>query len=325
MSQQSSETSRDPRRSSWLVLVLLVMIVIPAAITLNTVRFPGTLQISNPNPTPFGYTLSLSLFIIPIIVIGGWLVPSERLTFPRRAFWRTIGVLVPVGFGLDFFFGNTSFVFPNPGATLGIGAPALGGSVPAEEYVFYLTGFMAVLLIYIWLDEFWLAAYNVLDYAAEAGKIPRLIVFHPASLVAGLVLVAAATAYKKLFAADPAGFPSYFCFLVATGLVPATGFLKAARPFINWRAFSLTLFLIVLISLLWEATLAIPYGWWGYQPQQMIGLFIGAWSGLPIEAVCVWTAVSYATTIIFEIIKLWLASGKTAEAAFLGWTDVARE
>ena len=132
MSQQSSETSRDPRRSSWLVLVLLVMIVIPAAITLNTVRFPGTLQISNPNPTPFGYTLSLSLFIIPIIVIGGWLVPSERLAFPRRAFWRTIGLLVPVGFGLDFFFGNTFFVFPDPGATLGIGAPALGGSVPAE-------------------------------------------------------------------------------------------------------------------------------------------------------------------------------------------------
>lgn len=149
MSQQSSETSRDPLRSSWLVLVLLVMIVIPAVITLNTVRFPGTLEISNPNPTPFGYTLSLSLFIVPIIVIGGWLVPSERLAFPRRAFWWTIGLLVPVSFGLDFFFGNTFFVFPNPGATLGIGAPALGGSVPVEEYVFYLTGFSTVLLIYI--------------------------------------------------------------------------------------------------------------------------------------------------------------------------------
>lgn len=54
MSQQSSETSRDPRRNSWLVLVLLVMIVIPAAIALNTVQFPGILQISNLNPTPFG-------------------------------------------------------------------------------------------------------------------------------------------------------------------------------------------------------------------------------------------------------------------------------
>ena len=319
MSQRSSETSRDPRRNSWLVLVLLVMIVIPAAIALNTVQFPGTLQISNSNPTPFGYTLSLSLFIIPIIVIGGWLVPSERLAFPRRAFWRTIGLLVPVGFGLDFFFGNTFFVFPDPGATLGISAPALGGSVPAEEYVFYLTGFIAVLLIYVWLDEFWLAAYNVPDYAAEAGKIPRLIVFHPASLVAGLVLVAAAITYKNSLPRTRRVFRRTSAFWSPPRWSRRQDFLKTARPFINWRAFSLTLFLIVLISLLWEATLAVPYGWWGYQPKQMMGLFIGAWSGLPIEAVCVWMAVTYSTTIIFEIIKLWLASGKTAKAAFLGW------
>ena len=114
MSQQSSETSRDPLRSSWLVLVLLVMIVIPAGDHPQHRSISWHTEISNPNPTPFGYTLSLSLFIIPIIVIGGWLVPSERLAFPRRAFWRTIGLLVPVSFGLDFFFGNTFFVFPNP-------------------------------------------------------------------------------------------------------------------------------------------------------------------------------------------------------------------
>lgn len=318
MSQQNSEASRDPRQSSWPVLVLLVMLVVPSAIALNSVRSPGTLQISSSDPTPFGYTLSLLLFIVPILVIGGWLLPKEGLAFPRRAFWRTIALVVPVGFGLDFLFGTTFFVFPNQGATLGIRAPALGGSVPVEEYVFYVTGFIAVLLIYIWLDEFWLAAYNVPDYATESRKIPRLIRFHPAPLITGLALVAVAIVYRKFFAADPSGFPSYFCFLVATGLVPATGFFKTARPFINWRAFSLTLFVIVLISILWEATLAIPYGWWGYQPKQMIGLFIGAWSGLPIEAVWVWMAVSYSTIIIFEVIKLWLASGKSANAAFLG-------
>ena len=69
MSQQISETSPDPRRSSWIVLVLLAMVVIPAAVTLNTVQSPGVLQIASSNPTPLGYTLSLSLFIIPIIVI----------------------------------------------------------------------------------------------------------------------------------------------------------------------------------------------------------------------------------------------------------------
>jgi hypothetical protein len=50
----------------------------------------------------------------------------------------------------------------------------------------------------------------------------------------------------------------------------------------------------------------------------MMGLFIGAWAGLPIEAVCVWIAVTYATAIVFEIVKLWLASEKSAKHAFLG-------
>lgn len=320
MAPSTSPTSPDPRRSSWVVLILLAMVVIPAAVTLDTVQAPGVLQIASADPTPLGYTLSLSLFIVPILVIGGWLLRGKQLDFPRRAFWRTIALLVPIGFGLDFFLGNAFFVFPNAGATLGIGAPALGGSVPIEEYVFYLTGFIAVLLIYVWLDEYWLAAYNVPDYAAEAGRIPRLIAFHPASLVAGLVLVAAAIVYKKGFSESPAGFPAYFTFLVATAFVPAAGLFKTARPFINWRALSLTLILIVLISLIWEATLALPYGWWGYRPEKMMGLFIGAWSGLPIEAVCLWVAVSYATVIAFEIVKLWLASGKSAKAAFLGLT-----
>ena len=71
--------------------------------------------------------------------------------------------------------------------------------------MFYLTGFITVLLIYVWLDEFWLAAYNVPDYAAEAEKIPRLVVFHPASLVAGVVLVAAAVIYKKVLRRGPGG------------------------------------------------------------------------------------------------------------------------
>jgi hypothetical protein len=54
----------------------------------------------------------------------------------------------------------------------------------------------------------------------------------------------------------------------------------------------------VLLSLIWEATLAVPYHWWGFQHRQMIGVFIGAWSGLPIEEVCVWIAVTYATAIV---------------------------
>jgi hypothetical protein len=318
MSRPVSDPAPSPRLAPWLVLAMLAMVAVPATITLNTVHVPAQLQIADPNPTPHGYTWSLLLFIVPIVVIAFWFVPREGVKIPKRAFWRTIAILVPCGFGLDFFFASRLFVFSNSGATLGITAPALGKPVPIEEYVFYLTGFITILLIYIWMDEFWLAAYNVPDYAGESTMIPRLLRFHPSSAVVAAVLIVAAVIFKKEFSSDREGFPLYFALLVAVGLIPSASFFPTVRRFINWRAFSLTLFFILLVSLLWEATVAVPYGWWGYQSKQMMGLSIGAWSRLPVEAVCVWIAVTYATVIVFEVVKIWQASEKPAREAFLG-------
>jgi hypothetical protein len=299
-------------------MAMLGMVAIPAGITLHTVRVAAVAQVAGSNPTPYGYTVSLLLFVVPIVVISLWFLPREGVRIPQRAFWRTIAILVPIGFGLDFFFAHLFFVFPNAAATLGIGAPAIGASVPVEEYIFYFTGFLAVLLIYVWLDEYWLVAYNVPDYPAEAKQIRRLLKFHLTSLLVGCALIAAAILYKKLWSLAPAGFPGYFTVLVAGGMVPSVSLFPTARRFINWRAFSLTIFMILLISMFWEATLAVPYGWWGYQQQQMMGLFIGAWAGLPVEAVAVWIAVTYGTTIVYEIVKVWQASGKSARQALLG-------
>ena len=310
--------SANPRVSAWMVLAMLGMIIVPAALTLRTVRVAAIAQIPSSNPTPYGYSWSLLLFVFPIVVIGGWLLPGEKVPLSRRAFWRTIWVLAPIGFGLDFLFANRFFLYRNPGATLRIAAPAIGGSVPVEEYIFYLTGFIAVLLIYVWLSEYWLAAYNPPDLSAASRQTRRLLKFHPMSLAAGVLLIAAAILYKKLRSPFPEGFPGYFTVLVIGSLVPSAGFFDSARRLINWRAFSLTIFMILLISMFWEATLAVPYGWWGYQQRQMMGLFIGAWSGLPIEAVTVWIAVTYTTTIVFEVVKAWQASGKPARHAFFG-------
>ncbi len=313
----SPTRSVSPRLAGWIVFTMLAMVAAPAAITLHEVRAPAILTVP-PDPTPHGYTWSLLLFIIPIAVIAGWFLPSEGLDIPQRAFWRTIRVLVPAGFALDFFFAHRFFSFPNPAATLGIGAWALHGPVPIEEYVFYFTGFITILLIYIWLDEFWLAAYNLPDYPGEARQIRRLLQFHPSSAVLGGAAIAAAVVYKRLFSSTPQGLPEYFTVLVLGGLVPSASFFPVVRPFINWRALSLTLFIILLVSLFWEATLAIPYGWWGYRPERMTGISIRAWSGLPFEAVLVWMAVTYATVILFEACKLWQASGRTFREAFLG-------
>ena len=100
-------------------------------------------------------------------------------------------------------------------------------------------------------------------------------------------------------------------------------FFPVARRFINWRALSLTLFFMLLVSLLWEATLAVPYNWWNFQPHQMMGLFIGAWSRLPIEEVCVWIAVTYATVIVFEVMKVLIASERTVRETLLGRKDAS--
>jgi len=310
--------SSGSRVAPWVVLAMLGMLALPAAITLNTVQEPGKLILSTSNPTPHGYTWSLLLFVIPTIVIAFWLLPSEHVKFSRSSFWRTIGLLAPFGCGLDFFFAHRFFTFPNSAATLSVGAPALGAPVPVEEYIFYITGFITVLLLYIWLDEYWLAAYNVPDYSGQAKMMPRLLQFHPGSAIAGVLLIAGAIVFKKFFSASREGFPGYFTFLVSAGLLPAASFYPVAKRFINWRAFSLTLFFILLVSLLWEATLALPYGWWGYQPNQMVGISIRGWSGLPIEAVFVWIAVTYATTVVFEVVKIWRASEKPLRRALLG-------
>ena len=255
---------------------------------------------------------------VPIVAIAIWFLPSEGLEIPQRAFWRTIAILAPIGCLLDVVFAQWFFEFPNPQSTLGISAPALGKPVPVEEYVFYLTGFIAVLLLYVWLSEYWLAAYSVEDYRGEARALPRLLRFHPTSLIIGVLLIAAAIVYKKAFSTVPEGWPGYFIVLVAGGLTPAISFFPATRRFINWRALSLTMFFIMLVSLVWEATLALPYGWWNYQHQAMTGLFIGAWSDLPVEAVLVWLAVTYGTVVTFEAVKIWQASERPAKEILLG-------
>jgi hypothetical protein len=112
-----------------------------------------------------------------------------------------------------------------------------------------------------------LRAYNIPDYRTEAQNIPRIAQFHFPSVILGTALIAAAVVYKKLLSSSPD--------VTLASIVPSAGFFHTARPFINWRAFSFTFFLILLISLLWEVTVGIPYGWWGYRPQTMLGLTLG--------------------------------------------------
>ncbi len=317
MPRQPESRPPSPRLSSWLVAAMVGMIAVPAFFTLHTVRVSSSVPVTVPNPSPYGYTVSLLMFIVPVVAIAFWFLPREGVKVSQKAFWWTIGILFPMGALLDFLFASRFFLFPNSGAILGIYAPALGRFVPIEEYVFYFTGFLAVLLLYIWFDEYWFAAYNVPVAATERSNFDRLLRLHPESLLLAIALIAGAILYRR-FVAGPPGFPGYFIFLTLGALVPSAALLPAARPVINWRALSLTMFMVLLISLLWEVTLALPYGWWAFQDKEMIGLRITAWDGLPIEEVVLWIAVTYATIIVYETVKQWQASGKPAMHAFLG-------
>ena len=309
---------RERTKAFLVIFAIAAALVVPAAIALSRVIHPVVLQATSGNPTPLGYTWSLLLFVVPIAGLGWWFACRPDLKFPRKAFWRTIAVLTPVGFLLDLLFGNAFFIFRNTAATLGLDVPAIGGAIPVEEFVFYLTGFILVLLSYIWCDEYWMAAYNVPDYETAAAGIPRIVRFHFASVILGIVLIAAAILYRNFFSGAPDGFPWYFVYLVCASLIPSAGFFHTAQSFINWRAFSFTFFLLLLVSLLWEVTLALPYGWWEYRPGALMGLHVGAWSGLPIEAVFVWFAVTFTTIITYEVIKIWKALGTRALEAFFG-------
>jgi len=209
---------------------MLVLVVMPAALTLRTVSHPGRLEMTSANPTPLGYTISLSLFVVPVSTLLWWLCHRRDLGLQRRACGRTLAVLVPLGFVLDLVFGNAFFIFPNSAATLGIGVPAVGGAIPLEEFLFYLSGFGVVLLTYVWADEYWMAAYNIPDYAAATAGIPRLVQFHWPSLAVGAGLLGTALLYKKLWSPAPAGFPGYVTYLVVGGSSRLRAFFGPRSP-----------------------------------------------------------------------------------------------
>ncbi|MHC4266967.1 MAG: hypothetical protein ACYSTS_00750 [Planctomycetota bacterium] len=315
----------QPETDFKLFFLMIFVLVLPATLTLLSVDEAITFKPSNINPTPLGYTWSLLLFIVPIVAIFIWIHIKNDEKYIKKSFWYAIMILVPLGFILDFLFGLTFFTFENHHATLQIylygfdfSQFSLVKKIPIEEFVFYITGFMAVLLIYIWCDEYWLEAYNI-DYKIEAQNIDRIMVFHLRSILLGLILIVLAIIYKYLFPHPyKEGFPGYFTFLVLASIVPSAAFFRTTLLFINWRALAATFFFVLLVSLLWEATLAAPYQWWNYNYKQMLGITVKAWYNLPIEAVVVWLMVTFTTVIIYEVLKIWLNSKKKAKHAFLG-------
>src|SRR6185436_17564096 len=117
-----------PRRKSspgdfMVVVGLMLMLALPAWLTLRTVQSPRLLVPMDSNPTPCGYTWSLLLFVIPVLAIGWKVLRLRESAAEKKAFWLTVAVLIPVGCGLDVVFGMSFFTFENKAATLGWNLP----------------------------------------------------------------------------------------------------------------------------------------------------------------------------------------------------------
>ena len=313
------------RLNSLTVFALIAVLAVASAIALGSIVEQPALTFEASQPSPLGYTKSLVLFALPCLVLGGWLLRHPALKAQRKACVISLSIVLPVWCLLDILLGKTFFDFPNRGATLEIyfwGFQFDEGwhrVIPIEEFAFYITGISTILLAYMWAGESWLSAYRVDDEERRKLRHAQLLQFHLSSVLTGAGLFALALLYKKL-GNHPyqAGFPGYFLFQLAVCIVPSAAFFRVVRPFVNWQAFSFTLMTLVLISLIWEATLAIPYGWWAYVPSQMLGLFIKPWSGLPVEAVVLWIAAAWMNVIAYELIRLLLATDRPLRHAFAG-------
>ena len=90
----------------------------------------------------------------------------------------------------------------------------------------------------------------------------------------------------------------------------------------NWPAFAVTLLYVLVTSLIWEVTLAIPRQWWNYEPSGMIGLTIAAWSHgdaiFPVEAATVWLFAPFSSILTYEFAKALTHHPRTTKAALFG-------
>ena len=241
-------------RAFWLNLGWLVMLVLTVAVPLG-LDAVGRLT----------YFTSLAFWGIPILYL--WpvfnMLTAEGTGRRRRALRYAAGTIVVLGIVLDFVLGFLTLRFPGCSEPAGSSPylwclPAVHGRIPVEELLFYAMGPVAMVLVYACADERWLSKYNPNDDLLDL----KLIQLSPR-----LAIVAAGAAVMALVLWRVNGnFPTYFVFISAGAVLPAMFLYRTIGNLTNWPAFAVTTLYVIVTSLIWEVTLAIPRQWWGYEP-----------------------------------------------------------
>lgn len=317
----------DSRRRIYAAFTAVAMIfVVAGIIAIHPIeKAPPSIYLDAKGESPYGYTWSLALFILPVLCLWWWFA-NNRSRFDRnwRAFWWTVGLITPLWTVLDAALALRFFTFVNRDATLRWNFPGLhpehgwGLFIPIEEFIFYWTGSLVILLTYIWACEVWVPAYTQTpeEYEREADGITRATLIHWNYLWIGLAVFFAGWAYKYSWAPEHNDhFPGYWAFLLGIIVIPTSMFIRVVGRFINFRAFSFMLQLLLLVSLMWEVTLALPNEWWNYQREAMLGVMVKPWANLPAEAALLWLAAAFNNVVLYEVFKLF----HHTERGFLDW------
>lgn len=342
-----------------IILITILVLSVITGITVNQVDKPmEAIHMLDLAASPYGYTWSLLLVVVPFLVLLYWYIfyPNNH-----RAHWRCllqVIVMLTVAWTLlDIFFALTIFYFPNCGATLGPPGWRIPGyipgtgfvwAIPIEEVAFYLFSAFSLVMIYIWFSEVWFGKYALSesDHRNKGENVIPIVEIDPIIFVIGVVLVVIGIILQMLFGhvppmpvpvppmidpscqmPQPFGFttgkvfPVYFTLLVILIVLPSVFFYRKMKCFINTGALHMTILLGTLISLIWEVTLAMPYGWWGYQPDYMLGFYIAPWYNLPIESVLLWLAAGWSTIFLYEFVRLKCVTGRSLFSLMFGGHD----
>ncbi len=218
---------------------------------------------------------------------------------------------------LDFLLGHLILRFEGCDATPSpyvACLPAVNGSIPVEEVLFYALGPAAIVLVYACADERWMRAYNPPDDLLDLRLIQPSLPLAITGAVAAAVLVVVWQVRGT--------FPTYAAFLAAGALLPAIFLYRCVHHLVNWQAFAATTLYVLVTSIVWEVTLSIPRAWWGYETDAMLGIIIGAWSrpgaAFPLEAAFVWLCVPFSTILSYECLKALMQHPGGIRAALFG-------
>ncbi|HYV96303.1 MAG TPA: hypothetical protein VE967_02485 [Gemmatimonadaceae bacterium] len=307
------------------IVLGMAVLGLPLALTLLTIKAP--MHADGANDSPYGYTVSLLIFLVPVLAIGFKHITGPAHPANKRGLIGAAAAIAVLGFLLDLFFGYEFFSFTNPGATIGVRLPAfdvatfhwMPSYLPIEEFGFYILGGLFLVTLYMWFDQRWLFAYTADEYGDRARAKEKLIELSPSAILLWALLVVAGFLYKK-YTAEPGteGFPGYFVFLMTLGLLPTFLCVKGIAEFVNWRAFACSSLVMILLSIVWEASLGVPFDWWNYRHEHMIGISVRAWGDLPLEAVLLWIMSAWLSLIAFEFFRAYAHMNRRPTRALFG-------